>query len=369
MGIYFIAAGGSSKKGNRNCTLDKYWEVEDICRFLEPEERGRLNRFFPNDEEVYLWGANDKSTNQLEKVREGEYVVDVKNKEIVQVFEFCFWFKARDTKLQKYVRWDAEVLPNKRRPYMFVYFLRNPKRTHRREKQYYQDAFQLGHNQHWLVGQRYFDDFEVEAARDRKKTKSVEEFLGISNGKTHQVQTHHGGPPTATAEIVGHVEGDRPSSRSTTIEPPEWLARVVQLVKALHEDSEHLERDHEDLVGSFFEALGYRRTVDIKFQRGRIDIRIDISGKPLATVEVKADWTLSSKSKPAIEQAFTYALYAATRFVIVTNADHYCVYDQSQGYGLAERLVAEFQLTALKKSDLTMIEGMKKGVWGQDDSE
>ena len=97
MGIYFIAAGGKSE--NRR-TLDKSWRVEDVCAFLPQDECVRVRTFFPEGGDVYLWGANKASKAGLEKVREGEYVVDVKNKKIVQIFEFCFWFKSINTRLK-----------------------------------------------------------------------------------------------------------------------------------------------------------------------------------------------------------------------------------------------------------------------------
>jgi len=87
MGIYFIAAGTSS--GNRKRTLDKSWSFEEVYDV------------FPQDvcDRVYLWGANEGSKNYLTKVHEREYVVDVENTEIIQIFEFCFWFKSSHTPL------------------------------------------------------------------------------------------------------------------------------------------------------------------------------------------------------------------------------------------------------------------------------
>ena len=55
MGIYFIAAGNSSK--NREKTLDKSHRVEEICQFLSPKDGDSLKKYFPKGEGVYLWGA------------------------------------------------------------------------------------------------------------------------------------------------------------------------------------------------------------------------------------------------------------------------------------------------------------------------
>lgn len=137
MGIYFLAAGKSSR--NRDRTLDTGHSVEEIGRYLSPPDVTRLCSFFGDDEPVFLWGANGDT--ELRCVRPDEYVVDVKNKVVAQIFSFCFWVYTSDTRLQAYVRWDEEKPKEKRRSYRYVYFLRHPLRTKRAEKAYFQNAF------------------------------------------------------------------------------------------------------------------------------------------------------------------------------------------------------------------------------------
>ncbi len=87
MGIYFVAAGSSSQ--NREKTLDKPHTVEEICQFLSLKDQNELKRFFPRGNDIYIWGANEKNKADLVELKAGEYVIDVKNKRVVQIFRFA----------------------------------------------------------------------------------------------------------------------------------------------------------------------------------------------------------------------------------------------------------------------------------------
>ena len=129
MGIYFIAAGTSSK--NRQRTLDKPHSFEEISSFLSPNERDELGKLFTKNEGIYVWGANRKNLNDLQQIRKGEFVVDVKNKVVIQIFKFCFFIETHNTRLQEFLGWDQEKPLANRRPYHYVYFLREPTPTRR----------------------------------------------------------------------------------------------------------------------------------------------------------------------------------------------------------------------------------------------
>lgn len=178
MGIYFIAAGSSSK--NRQKSLDKGFSLEQIRRYLPTEISSKLGSSLEPNQLIYVWGANKRSLSQLEQVSYSEPVVDVKNKKVMQVFDFCFYYKTSDSSLQEYIGWDSEKPPKKRRPYQYVFFLKSPKKSLYSKKNYYAEAFDQTHNQNWLVGQRYFNDEEVDMALERKNKKSIEGLLGLS---------------------------------------------------------------------------------------------------------------------------------------------------------------------------------------------
>ncbi|HHD63905.1 MAG TPA: hypothetical protein ENK96_05995 [Desulfobulbaceae bacterium] len=352
MGIYFIAAGSSSK--NRQKTLDHPHSREEISQFLSPDWRKLLKSHFDKKEGVYVWGANNRNIKDLAQIKTGEFVVDVKNKVVVQVLKYCFYIETNNTRLQEYLGWDKEKPLADRRPYHYVYFLKQPTPTRRTEKRFFQDAFNLASNPQWLIGQKYFDDTKIINALELTSCSTIEDFLGISKHSPpfSSAQVPH---PPSTLTIIR-----RKKHLSPKIEVPNWLKGLIGKINALKNDPGHLERDHEDLVASFFEILGYERIHDIKFRRGNIDIRIEKDNQPLITIEVKADWALSPESHNALSQAYNYALETGTPFVIITNGDRYCIYDRRQGMSYEENLIADISLTSLTKGSLNKIESLSK---------
>jgi hypothetical protein len=171
IGIYFMAAGNATE--NRTKTLDRAHSVNAVCDFLGPTERELLRTYFANDPRVYAWGANSNRYGQLRQVRSGEYVVDVANANVRQVFSFCFSIQRTDRQLQDFFGWDKE------RPYDHVYFLMTPLPTTRTRKVFFRNAFNFQNNANWLTGQIYLDDRAVNDAMHRTGSFTVEEFLGI----------------------------------------------------------------------------------------------------------------------------------------------------------------------------------------------
>jgi predicted type IV restriction endonuclease len=108
-----------------------------------------------------------------------------------------------------------------------------------------------------------------------------------------------------------------------------------------------------------FEWLGYRSVADIKFRRHNIDIRIDSNGSPLVTIEVKADWALSSKSVSVIQQAYGYALESGTRYVIISNGDRYAVFDRIRGSTREDNLIGEYELSDLTPECVALLESLR----------
>lgn len=355
MGVFFIAAGGSSK--NRAKSLERGFLLKDLGPYVGTQVVEQLRRDFGEVDRIYLWGANQGITyNELRRVQRNEYVVDVKNKDVVQVFRFCFYIQTRDTRLQDFIGWDAEKPKQKRRPFHFPYFLADPRPTRRREKRFFQGAFAQLENQNWLVRQRYFSDSEVAEAIRRSETRGIEDLLGIRGQSTELAHETAG----ATRLQTPLVHSSRvPQSPPPPIRPPS-VQTLIERIKALKADTQHQERDHEDLVAEFFEALGYQRTVEIKFRRGRIDVLIMQEGSPHITVEVKADWALSDASKDYIQQAYNYALEHATRFAVITNGDRYLVFDLDQGRGYKSNFIGQFDLTNLVPAGVDLLQRIAK---------
>ncbi|MEK6531078.1 MAG: hypothetical protein AABZ23_01130 [Deltaproteobacteria bacterium] len=177
MGIYFIAAGISSK--NREISLDKGFKLDELWPFINKEGYNRLKEEYSTEDLIYIWGANERSIKQLSLVQKGEYIVDVMNKQVKQIFIFSFYMSTEDKNLQNFIGWDKEKPDEKRRPFHYVFFLKNPRKIKRTLKNYFESAFSEDKNPHWLAGQKYFDDVRVKEAIEKTSTKNIEEFLGI----------------------------------------------------------------------------------------------------------------------------------------------------------------------------------------------
>ena len=108
------------------------------------------------------------------------------------------------------------------------------------------------------------------------------------------------------------------------------LKTVIEEVELLKQDPAHTEKAHEALVVSFYEALGYKKFSDIKYQLSKIDIAIQEKKGTLIVNEVKRSWNLFNNIESAREQAYTYALKVGARFVVVTNGDYYAIYDRDK---------------------------------------
>jgi len=362
MGLYFIAAGNSSK--NREKSLDKCFTIEQLSPYIGTNIIDKLKTCFRNDNRIYLWGANPgRSLSQLEKAEPGCFAVDVKNTKVIQVFEYCFYIKTDGTNLQEYIKWDEEKPSNKRRPYEFVFFLRNPRknRNDKIDKSYFQKAFSQHENQNWLVGQRYFNDAEVNAAMKVTGYSNIEDFLGFSNSATPRGNLVYK-PQSSVSRPAIDTPPNEPYLRQDEI--PEWISSVVENVAKLKKDGDHRERAHEALVEELFVALGYTSITDIKYQQGRIDIKICQDEQTLIVIEVKRNWALTRNNRDYLEQAFKYAQRPeiSARYVIITNGDRYCIYDQDlRGRSYEEKFMGEVSLLQLTKTGLQLLDKMKKG--------
>ena len=344
-GIYFIAAGDSSD--NRTKSLDRMLDAAGVREHLESEAQELFEKNFKDNEGIYAWGADRRG--DLDKLSPGDYVVDVKNKEVVQVFRYGFVIDTPDTRLRDWIGWDSEK-PEKR-PFRFVYFLSAPQETTHRHTSYFQSAFAKEKNPQWLIRQTWFSDDEILSAMERTKTLSLEGLLGIADSKTPTV-------PPGAVDAPGPYASPKPAPQLR----PGWLLPVIEQIESLHADQNHLERDHEDVVAHLFERLGYSRGQEIKFQRDRVDILIIEGGdvRPKAVVEVKRDWTLSRKSMNYIRQAHSYALETGVRWVVLTNGDRYIVYDRLKGLSYDDQFECEFELTSLSPQGLRCLTNLSK---------
>jgi hypothetical protein len=367
-GVYFVAAGESSQ--NRKKSLDRGHPLDSLRKYIGPQCARELERFFPNNELIYLWGANKEK--DLGELSPGDYVVDVKNKAVMQVFSFCFHMKVEDERLQEHIGWDSNKPKEGKRLYHHIYFLKDPLPTKRKEKGYFQRAFEQDDNQNWLVGQRWFDNARIRRGMNLTHTSSVEMFLGIEASANQNMRTQK--PSFLSKEPSLPHQNNMPDplllqralynavekADEEPVDIPFWLTDSVAQITILKQDSEHQERDHEDVVAGLFSALGFVRGQEIKFQSSHIDILIYGGKTPLITVEVKKDWALSAKSKDYLKQAYNYSHEQGTRYVIITNGDCYILYDHTKGLGFDEQYVGEFKLTHLTEPGKEILLSLRK---------
>lgn len=207
MGLYLMPAGTSSK--NRDKSLDQSFTRNKLKPYVPESIFEKLKTHFDPNDPIYVWGANKGSVRYLEKISEDEYVLDVKGKEVSNVFQFCFYYKTPDTKLQQFIGWDQEKPKEKRRPYRYVYFLKNPQKPKKSEKSYYGKALGYDSGPRWLMGQRYIDDEQLNDSLKRTGARSVEQFLGLSESK----KTYNKNSQTKVSEADGQEKEKQNSQR------------------------------------------------------------------------------------------------------------------------------------------------------------
>jgi hypothetical protein len=113
------------------------------------------------------------------------------------------------------------------------------------------------------------------------------------------------------------------------------------------------ERNMEDAVKEFFVLLGHDRST-IRFQVGRIDLLIgDQQEQPSLVCEVKRSLVSSPTRDDALRKGFDYAARCGARYVVITDADRYEIFDRKAGLDHQSMSVGTFQLTALQHGDLS----------------
>ena len=180
MGVYFIAAGNSSRNGEK--TLDRAHRVEDLVPHVPATIVKRLWQAFPDGEGVYAWGGSDPRHQSVLYMDTGTYVVAVANETVKHVFRYAFGYRTPpgDTRIQNHFKWDDHKPLEDRRPYPLVYFLTDRMKPSQQDAYWFRDeAFEIQHA-NWLPGQRLFSTREVAEAMARTGFRSVEDFLGIA---------------------------------------------------------------------------------------------------------------------------------------------------------------------------------------------
>lgn len=143
------------------------------------------------------------------------------------------------------------------------------------------------------------------------------------------------------------------AARELTLPPVPGAESLLALVRAI---AGQPERNMEDLVKEFLISLRLPRTA-IRFQIGHIDVVVDgQNGKPLFVFEVKRTLMNSNARSDALRQGFDYANRTGARYVVISDADRYEIYDRMRGLDHATMLCGTFQLTAFRSTDAPILE-------------
>lgn len=370
-----MAAGTSSN--NRYKTLDKSWRLDEIRDYVPQSVLEQLAYHFPDGDNIYAWG--EVEGRAVTKIKEPLLVVDVCDDKVIQIFEFCFWYKTNDLRLQNIFGWDGGK-SKEDKYFKYVYFLKKPVVPLHNTKEYYQLAFGFK-KPSWLMGQRFYNKDIVSKALERTNNLDIFSLVGIEHSnianqnviksdkvilnnapllqkEQKKMSVIESAENKFSSELIEHIKKE--FNIQNTSNTPDWLKDITQQIKVLKEDKNHLEREHEAVVAYLFRLLGYSETTEIKYQKGRIDIRIDIDNKPLMTIEVKKDWNFDCKNQKVVSQAFNYANSIGTPIVITTNGDVFCIFDRNKGLAYNDQYVGSFQITKLSDSGMSLIDFLKK---------
>ena len=177
MGVYFLAAGGSSD--NRKFTLDRSHRVNELRGFLSDHQVERLETAFPTGDGVFVWGTDQEV--RIKPVRRDDFVVDLENQKVVQVFRYCFYLDmGGEGGLQEFLQWDTgKKSTPKSRAYRYVYFLRDPEKPQGRTKRFFLKAFDRASETKFFNAQKYIGDDEIARAMSRTESATLEAFLGL----------------------------------------------------------------------------------------------------------------------------------------------------------------------------------------------
>ncbi len=145
--------------------------------------------------------------------------------------------------------------------------------------------------------------------------------------------------------------------RVETIVPPFDGAQAI--LQRIRETRGLPERNMEALVQDFLLRLGHP-SESIMFQVGRIDVVVnDPSGKPLFVFEVKRSLQSKKERDQARRQGFDYAARTGARFVVLTDADRYEIYDRKAGLDHDSMLIGSFQLTKFRREDVALLDELR----------
>ncbi len=161
---------------------------------------------------------------------------------------------------------------------------------------------------------------------------------------------------SAAPMIVGQSQKAR-SVATAFILPP--VANAESLVNHVRTIVGQPERNMEDAVKDLLVRLGHP-TSAIRFQIGRMDVAVEgDGGRTLFVFEVKRSLANSSMRDDALRKGFDYANRTGARYVVISDADRYELYDRTKGLDHASMLCGSFRLTEFRTDDVAAFDVLR----------
>jgi hypothetical protein len=177
---------------------------------------------------------------------------------------------------------------------------------------------------------------------EQRKGSDVEQIL------RDELQRLDGNAETATTTPTVSITSLR---RSIQV-PSDYIALVREFRDRGEEEKRHL-------VAQFFYAiLGYKRA-RVRSEHKHNDVRVnDRRDQPWLVVEVKPLLVAERERRAARRQAFDYAHRHGMRFVVISDADFYEIYDRSamQRLRYDEMCQGALKLSALRDRDSDLLQ-------------
>ena len=331
-----------------------------VQQHLPPDKFNELLSKIPQGGHLYCWAfkMGQQNVNLYRTMQEGDSVLFKPSKTGQITHEGIVCYKYRSAALANVI-WPVKA----KSPWELIYFLCNVRRL---DINYPTFKARLGFAPNF-AGQQTVIISNERIRLVEQEYGSFQNFLNKLSGTPTNAVPIKSSPnviirkvPRADENAPDIVSPQSPKKYEPDKALLKGLAKLDDDIEALKIDREHKERAHEDLVQKFFKLLGYMDHTEIKFQQGRIDISIEMNGKPLIVIEVKKDWSLTKEDKKALQQAFNYSNDVGARFVIVTNGDYYAVYDKSKGWSYNDSFIGEFSVSDFQKIDYQILACLKK---------
>lgn len=362
------------EKSNFAATIEKPVPLDKLRQFISEDKISKLIAKTGVNKPIYCWAFKSGLFNdsKYEQMQEGDLVLFRPNKKEIISHLATVSYKIESISLA-----DALWPIRAESPWKLIYFLRNIKvlninfSTFKKElgfsdKLALQGTIRLSPDKIQAVEVKYgsFMDFLEKIngtpipVEGGKSTPEIPVFVRRESGRISRI-VHS--DVNKFPELINPPE---PTKSFETFKPDKdmliGLLNLDREITVLKNDKDHKERAHESLVEKFFNILGYTSHSEIKFQQGRIDVFIDIKGKPGIVVEVKKDWSLTKNDKKTLQQAFNYSFEIGAIIAVITNGDYYAVFNKGKGLSYDDSFVGEFRISECNRSEFSVPNCLKK---------